>query len=156
MTQTLKPPAIRPKSFTYRTSAEWLGRRNVRFSAPTKESLVVSNPPEFRGEEGFWTPEELFIGAVETCLLVTFAGLVEKHNLPVEGYSSEAIGVLETREGDYQFTKVTVKPTIIVTDKNAAPRILEMVERAHRDCLIGNSQRAEIVVEPTVLMSASE
>jgi peroxiredoxin-like protein len=153
MTQTV---TFRPKTFTYRTSAEWLGKRNVRFSAPTKSSILVSNPPEFRGDEGFLTPEELFIGAVETCLLISFAALVEKHKLPVEAYYSEAEGILEDDDGHYRFTRVIIRPTIVVTDASCGEKVCDMIHRAHQDCLIGNSQRAEIVVKPDVVLAASE
>lgn len=151
MSQTL---TFRPKNITYRTSAEWMGKRRVRFSAPTKESIMVSNPAEGRGEEGFLSPEELFIGAVETCLLIAFTRLVEKHGLPVEAYYSEAEGTLREEQGTYRFSRVTIKPTIVINDAAAGDKVLDMIHHAHQDCLVGNSQRAEIVVQPEIVMSA--
>lgn len=149
--------AIAQKVFTYRTTTEWLGRREVRFSAVRdKQPFVVTSPPEFRGKEGEWTPEELFVGAIETCLMLTFASLVEKHRLPVEAYTSEATGVLEYADGAYRFTRVTIKPTIVINDETAAPKVLKLIEAANRDCLISNSVITSILIEPSVVMSASE
>ena len=146
----------KPRTFTYRTTTEWLGRRNGRFGAPGKESLVISSPPEFRGEEGFYTPEEFFVGAVETCLLLTFASLAEKYKLPVEAYYSEAIGTLEHANGELRFTRIVVKPTIVITDATTAKNTLQAIEKAHRTCIIANSIQAEVKVEPDVVLSASE
>ena len=148
---------VTQKIFTYRTSTEWLGRRDVRFAAARdKQPFVVTSPPEFRGKEGEWTPEELFVGAIETCLMLTFASLIEKHHLPVEAYMSEATGTLEYADGAYRFTRVTIKPTIIIDDAASAPKVLKLIEAANRDCLISNSVITSVVVEPSVVLSASE
>jgi organic hydroperoxide reductase OsmC/OhrA len=145
------------RSFRYRTTTEWLGRKEVRFaSSPHKQPFVVTSPPEFRGKDGEWTPEELFVGAIETCLMLTFASLIEKHHLPVESYSSEAIGLLESAEDVYRFTRVTIKPTIVINDQTAAPKVLELISAALGDCLIANSIITSVFVEPEVVMSACE
>ena len=150
--------AVTQKIFTYRTTTEWLGRKDVRFSDPaaSKQPFVVTAPPEFRGKHGEWTPEELFVGSIETCLMLTFASLIEKHHLPVEAYMSEATGVLEFADGAYRFTRVTIKPTIIINDASAAGKVLKLIEAANRDCLISNSVITSVVIEPSVLMSATE
>jgi peroxiredoxin-like protein len=146
----------RPRVFTYRTTTEWMGRRNGRFAAPGKDAFLVSSPPEFKGEDGFYTPEDLFVGAVEMCLMLTFASLIEKQKLPVEAYYSEATGTLEFANGELRFTRIVIKPTIIVPEAAAAPKILQALALAHRTCLVANSIQAEVKVEPDVEVSASE
>jgi len=144
------------KSFTYRTSTEWLGRRNAKISAADKAPLAVSSPPEFKGDKGFWTPEDFFVGAVETCLLMTFAHQVERQQLPVEAYYSEAEGLLESTDDGLQFTRIVVKPTIIITDRRAAEKTLKAIEAAHRDCLVANSLRTVVTVVPDIQLSVIE
>lgn len=146
-------PAARSKKFTYTTSTEWLGRRNARFSSGDKEHLVISSPPEFKGEPGFWTPEDLFVGAIETCLLMTFASLAEKHKLPVEGYTSEATGTLEWAGGELKFTRVLVKPTIAVAEASLTEKVLQVMALAHRECLVANSVQCEVLVQPDVVLA---
>ena len=147
---------IARKAFSYRTSTEWLGRRNAKIQAAGKAPLAISSPPEFKGEKGFWTPEDFFVGAVETCLLMTFAHQVERQQLPVEAYYSEAEGILESTDEGFQFTRVIVKPTIIITDVRAAEKTLKAIEAAHRDCLIANSLRAIVTVVPDIQLSVIE
>jgi len=36
------------------------------FSSSGKPSFRVASPPEFRGEEHVWTPEDLFVAHVES------------------------------------------------------------------------------------------
>lgn len=158
MTTLEAAPATRAHSrtFTYRSSTEWLGRRRGRLNATGREPFVVASPPEFRGESGVWTPEELFLGAIDSCLMVTFAAMVEKYHLPVEGYFSEVTGTLESSDGHYRFTRVTIKPTILITERSAAEKTLEALDRAHRDCLITNSVIPTVVLEPDVEMAVAE
>jgi len=144
------------KSFTYRTSTEWLGRRNAKISAAEKMPLAISSPPEFKGERGFWTPEDFLVGAVESCLLMTFASQVERQQLPVEAYYSEAEGLLESTDDGMQFTRIVIKPTIIITDGRAVEKTLKAIEAAHRNCLVANSLRTIVTVVPDIQLSVIE
>src|SRR6266571_2450211 len=80
---------VQHKSFTYRTFTEWLGGKAATFAAVGKSAFRVASPPEFRGEKDVWTPEDLFVGAVETCFLITFAAIAQKQELPIDAYYSE-------------------------------------------------------------------
>ena len=144
-----------PRAFTYRTSNEWLGRRNARLATPGRDPIAISQPPEFLGDVHYWNPEELFLGAVEASLMMNFISLAEKYHLPVEGYFSEATGELAEVDGEYRFTHVTVKPTVIINDRAGAERTLEMLGRAARS-LIASSIRAEVKLLPDIEMPATE
>lgn len=149
-------PQIRHKTFTYRTTMEWVGGRAGVISSRGKQPFRVSSPPEFKGEANVWTPEDLFVGAIETCLATAFASLVETRHLPVEGYQSESEGLLEFAEGRYRFTKIVIKPTVIISDERSASEVLKALEDAHRDCLVANSVSAEVSINPDVILSAIE
>jgi peroxiredoxin-like protein len=146
----------RPRAYTYRTTTEWMGRRNGRFAVPGREPFLISSPPEFKGEAAFYNPEELFVGSVEICLMLTFASLIEKQKLPVEAYYSEAVGTLEFANGELRFTRIVIKPTVIVATADANQKVRHALELAHRNCLVANSIQAEVRIEPDVLLSASE
>ena len=67
-----------------------------------KPALVVNAPPEFKGEPGFWTPEDLFVASVEVCLMLTFVGIAEKRGVSFVSYTSTAEGLLEWVEESYR------------------------------------------------------
>ena len=147
----------RPKTFTCRTTSEWLNHRGLRFTAGTdKQPLLVTNPPEIDGKPGEWTPEDFLIGAIETCLALTFAAYAEKHKIPVENYYSEAEGLFELEDGAYRVTRVNVRPTIVIGSRDFATKTLRVLESAHRDCLIANALMTSIIVEPSVVLSTTE
>lgn len=147
----------RPKTFNCRTTSEWLNRAGLRFTAGSdKPALLVTNPPEIDGKAGEWTPEDFLVGAIETCLALTFAAYAQKHRLPVEAYYSEAEGMFELEDGAYRVTRVNVRPTIVISDRDYSAKTLRVLEAAHRDCLIANAVTTSIIVEPSVVLSATE
>ena len=146
--QTVAP--IQHKTFTWRTFSEWIGGKSGSFSAAGKPSIKISSPPEFHGDKDAWTPEDLFIGAIETCLLMTFNTIAEKRELEVDAYYSESTGLLEYSEGQYRFTRVVVRPTIVVADDSAIEPTLTAIQDAHRRCFVANSLLTTVVIEPDV------
>lgn len=147
----------RAKTFTCRTTSEWLSHRGLRFTAGSdKPALLITNPPEIDGKPGEWTPEDLLVGAIETCLALTFAAYAEKHRLGIEAYYSEAEGLFELEDGAYRVTRVIVRPTIIIESRDFATKTLRVLEAAHRDCLIANAVTTSVIVEPSVLLRATE
>ena len=147
------PTAIRHKTFTYRTSIEWLGSRAGVLAAEGKPGFRVSSPPEFKGESGVWTPEDLFVAAVNVCTMATFASFAQRLGLPVVSYRSEAEGQLEFVDGGYRFTLVTLRPTVVVGAVEALAPVEKALGDAHRSCLISNSIRAVVALEPRVVVS---
>jgi organic hydroperoxide reductase OsmC/OhrA len=140
----------RHRTFTYTTDLGSIGQRGGILRSPGKQEIRVSSPPEFKGEDGVWTPEHFFVAAVDSCAMMTFLGLASRHSLVVRGYSSQAIGVLEFVEGKYVFTKVTLEPHVIVEHIEDLQKAKDLLEQAHRSCLIANSIRSEVIMKPLV------
>ncbi len=135
--------ATTPKPFTYHTSLQ-----DDSLASEGKPTLRIGSPPEFGGQRGVWTPEDLFVAAVETCLKLTFAGIAKKRGLRFLSWSSTAEGLLEWDQSSYRFTRVVVSPTIALDDDASIAKAREIVERAHHTCLVANSLRCEVIVEP--------
>src|SRR2546425_3642932 len=74
------------KSFRYKNALVWKSARRGMVSALGKPSLEVGSPPEFRGEPGIWTPEDLLVGALNSCLMLTFLALAQSRS---EEHTSE-------------------------------------------------------------------
>jgi organic hydroperoxide reductase OsmC/OhrA len=136
------------KVFRYQTNVLWKsGRRAVIFSAG-KPAIEVSSPPEFRGEAGFWTPEDMFVASVNLCTLTTFLAYAQHKGLELVGYESAAEGVLENVEGKYRFTEVVLHPHVTVRSQEDIARARELMESAHKGCLVSNSLTTAVKVLP--------
>ena len=80
--------------------------------------------------------------------MTTFLAFAQRLNLPVVSYHSRAEGVLEFVEGAYRFTKVILRPAVVVAHAEDIEPASKTLHDAHKSCLIANSIRAEVVLEP--------
>lgn len=147
---TVTKPRVKYKSFTYLTKLEWVGNRAGILGSGEKQEFRVASPPEFQGEEGVWTPEDLFVGAVNACMMTSFAAFAERLQLPIISYSSTAQGILEFVDGNYQFTKIILRPHVIVQSANLVEEAKKTLDVAHEKCLISNSIHSDVIMEPII------
>jgi organic hydroperoxide reductase OsmC/OhrA len=142
---------VRGKVYTYRTGVKWTGQKTGTASSPGKPVIQVATPPEFRGHEGIWSPEDLYVASVNVCVMTTFLALAEKAGLPFTGYECDAEGRLELVEGKFQVTLITLKPKVTLRDGEGAEQAKEILAKAEANCLISNSVKTKVVVEGPVL-----
>jgi organic hydroperoxide reductase OsmC/OhrA len=83
-------PKRAPKLFHYKTKSTWCSARRGMLSAAGKPNIVVGSPPEFKGEPALWAPDELLIGSLNTCMMLTFLAFAQAQGLTPVGYESEA------------------------------------------------------------------
>src|SRR4030043_1334372 len=102
--------AIRPKSYKYMTSVLWTGEKKGALTVAGKPPVEVATPPEFKGHEGIWSPEDLYVAAVNSCIMTTFLAFAGRAGLAFEGYESEAEGLLEFVDERLVFTKIGGRP----------------------------------------------
>ena len=134
------------KSFRYKAKTTWTSARRGLLSAVEKPNIVVGSPPEFKGEPDVWSPEELLVGSVNTCIMLTFLSLAQARGLTPAAYESEAEGLLENVEGKYRITEVTVRPHITVNGEAELERAREIIERAEAECFISNSVKSTVKI----------
>ena len=143
------------KLFRYKAKTTWISGRRGLLSGVQKPNIVVGSPPEFKGESDIWAPEELLVGSVNTCMMLTFLSLAQARGLTPVQYESEAEGLLENFDGKYRITEVTVRPHITIRNEAELERTREIMESAESQCFISNSVKsrvklmAEFVVSPS-------
>lgn len=138
------------KVFKYRTEVRWASGRHGEAGAEGRPSLAVSSPPEFKGEAGMWTPEELFLASLNACTLQTFLAYAQLKGLAFVSYACSAEGTLTSVEGRYRFTEVTLRPLLTVSSEADIDRARQILGDAHRDCFISNSITAAVNLVPEV------
>ncbi len=142
---------LKMKSFTYRTSTEWTTARSGVLTSNGKPSVKVSSPPEFKGESGVWTPEDLFVASVETCHMATFMAFAARRSIAIRSYKSHSNGVLEFVDGDYRFTRIVIFPTIVVESSASETEVHNLLREAQKHCLVTNSIASIVEVNPTII-----
>ena len=134
------------RKFIYRTSVSWTEEKKGILCSAGKPTIEVATPPEFKGHEGMWTPEELFVASVNICIKTTFLYYAQKEDFKFLSYESEAEGVLERVENKFMFSEIKVKPRITVLLKDQIEKAKELIELSEKNCLISNSIKSKIEV----------
>ena len=81
--------------YSYSTEVEWTGERHGDLRAPVLPQLQIDAPPEFKGHDGVWTPEHLFVASVNSCFMTTFLAIAENSKLDIVSFKAGATGKLE-------------------------------------------------------------
>jgi len=139
------------QDYRFETFFEQTGESRGEVRLEGKPGLTVTPPPEFGGPPGAWTPEDLFVSAAETCLMMTFAFLVRGKKLSVATYKSRAVGVLSKEREGLRFSRVEIYPEVTV---NGGPDQVnlarELMRRAEAGCLVARSLSCPVQVFPFV------
>jgi peroxiredoxin-like protein len=135
----------------YRVHAFGAGGRNGVVSAEgVLSSISFSAPPEFLGEPGRWTPEHFLVAAVASCFVSTFSGMAEKSRLEFASFNMDAEGVLGNEDGIWRFTEIKLRPVVASLNEEDRDRIIRLLGKAEKSCLIARSLQCKVVLFPAV------
>jgi peroxiredoxin-like protein len=135
----------------YRVEAFGTGGRNgVVRAEGIQPSLSFSPPPEFLGEPGRWTPEHFLVAAVASCFVSTFEGMAEKSRVEFGSLHLAAEGVLGNASGYWQFTEIRLRVTVNVPKEEDRDRVVRLLEKAEKSCLIARSLQSRVLLFPIV------
>ncbi len=139
----------------YDVSVEWTNDRKGTMTSEVLETgIEVATPPQFpKGIEGVWSPEHLFVAAINSCLMTTFLAIAENSKLSFTSFNSKAVGKLEQVEGKYLMTEVVLMPVVTVPTEAEKERALRVLQKSEAACLISNSVKSKITLEAKVEVS---
>ena len=90
---TWPAPGATPAAFTYATYS-----RDHVVTWGTGRTTEVSAAPEYKGNPTLPNPEELLVGALSSCHMLTFLAVAARKGLVVERYTDNAVGTLAKDE----------------------------------------------------------
>src|SRR6266511_1613331 len=126
--------------YFYSTGIDWIAQRRGELTSPVLPNLQIDAPPEFKGHEGSWTPEHLFVASVNSCFMTTFLAIAENSKLEFVSFKADAKGKLEKLDGQaFMMTEITLRPKLVIANARDAEHASRILEKAERNCLISNS-----------------
>ena len=145
------------KVHLYEVSVNWQSdRKGIMHSPVLTSSIEVVTPPQFpKGIEGIWSPEHLFVAAINSCLMTTFLSIAENSKLDYISFDSKAIGKLEIVEGKYMMSEVTLMPILTISNAQNAERAERVLQKSEANCLISNSVKSTILFKPEIKIANS-
>jgi organic hydroperoxide reductase OsmC/OhrA len=118
--------------------------------------MDFSAPPDTEGLAGVLTPEDAFVAAVNTCIMMMFLWSCERLKINLLAYEcrAEGIKVIELDHTE-MFTQVRLIPEIHVqagleTPATIESRIQRALKSAQKYSLVANSIKSEVIIEPVI------
>jgi organic hydroperoxide reductase OsmC/OhrA len=118
--------------------------------------MDFSAPPDSQGLSGVLTPEDAFVAAVNTCIMMMFLWSCERLKLHLLTYECQAEGI-KTIELDHTeiFSEIRLLPQIRVVAGDEVfgsieTRIRRALKSAQKYSLVANSIKSVITIQPTI------
>ena len=146
------------KTELYETSVSWTGGHRGHLKLGNGPEMDFSAPPASHGEAGVLTPEDAFVGAVNTCVMLMFIWAAERFRLDLASYECRAEGTkLIELDRTEIFTTVVLRPRIAVRGGNGPgetveKRVRRALESAQKFSLVANSVKSKVIIEPEILI----
>jgi organic hydroperoxide reductase OsmC/OhrA len=144
------------KTATYHTTVTWKGEHWGYVKMGNGPEMDFSAPPDAEGHPGVFTPEDAFVAAVNTCVMLMFIWAAQRFKLNLVSYDCYAEGTKRVELDRTEiFTQVVLQPRIVVRadsqDKAAVEkRVQRALASAQKYSLVANSVKSDLVVEPEI------
>jgi organic hydroperoxide reductase OsmC/OhrA len=120
--------------------------------------MDFSAPPDSQGHEGVLTPEDAFVAAANTCIMMMFIWATERYKLKLLSYECRAEGTkLIELDRTEIFTHLRFYPVIRIAAKDESKEIVlartqRALQSAQKYSLVANSVKSEIIIEPQIVI----
>lgn len=144
------------RTATYHATVRWTGEHWGHVEMGNGAEMKFSAPPDAQGHAGVLTPEDAFVAAANSCVMMMFLWATERFRLNLLSFECRAEGTklveLDRRE---TFTRLHFRPVIRIARGNESKeavqtRTLRALEAAQKYSLVANSVKSEIVMEPDI------
>jgi len=144
------------RTSTYHTTVKWTGEHWGHLSMGNGPEMKFSAPPDAQGHAGVLTPEDAFVAAANTCVMMMFIWATERFKLKLLSYECKTEGTkLIELDRTEIFTRLFFRPQIRIA-AGAEPkevveaRVHRAMQAAQKYSLVANSVKSEIVIEPEI------
>ena len=144
------------RTATYHATVTWTGEHLGRVALGNGPEMAFSSPPDAHGHAGVLTPEDAFVAAVNTCVMLMFVWAAERFKLGLLAYECRAEGTKRIElDRTESFSEVRLAPRIRIAAGAEDPVVVEArarraLEGAQKYSLVANSIRSTLIVEPAI------
>ncbi|MHB1036555.1 MAG: OsmC family protein [Pirellulales bacterium] len=149
------------RTATYHTTVAWKGEHWGHLVMGNGPQMDFSAPPDAHGHAGVFTPEDAFVAAANTCVMMMFIWAAERFKLKLLSYECRTEGTKRIELDHTEiFTRLYFAPRIRVAANGESQAVVEArvrraLQSAQKYSLVANSVKSEIVVEPEILIEES-
>jgi organic hydroperoxide reductase OsmC/OhrA len=144
---------------TYTTEVAWKGEHLGHLVMGNGPEMAFSAPPDAHGLAGVLTPEDAFVAAANTCIMMMFLWACERFKLDLVSYRCRGDGTKRIEiDRTETFTHLRFWPEIVVRATSGElparteARVCKALASAQKYSLVANSVKSEIIVEPAIVI----
>jgi organic hydroperoxide reductase OsmC/OhrA len=144
------------RTAVYHTDVSWKGEHWGHIVMGNGPEMDFSAPPDAQGHPDVFTPEDAFVAAVNTCIMMMFIWAAERFKLGLLTYTCRAEGTkLIELDRTEIFTQVRLWPVIRLAANGEDPakltaRVKRALQAAQKYSLVANSIKSEISLEADI------
>ena len=146
------------RTATYHTTVRWTGEHWGHLAMGNGPEMKFSAPPDAHGHAGVLTPEDAFVAAANTCIMMMFIWATERFKLKLLSYEcrTEGTKLIELDRTEI-FTRLRFRPRIRISAAGEPratieARVKRALQAAQKYSLVANSVKSEIVMEPELVI----
>jgi organic hydroperoxide reductase OsmC/OhrA len=140
-----------PHIYTVTASAE--GSNNVMLSSAGVPPIETAGPPQFGGPGDVWSPEDLLVGAVADCFVLSFRAIARTAKLDWLTLECRTVGTLDKVDGMTQFTGFEVSASLTVPAGTSEKKAATILQKAEKYCLVTNSLKADSHLDANIIIA---
>ncbi len=144
------------RTATYHTTVRWTGEHWGHLVMGNGPEMKFSAPPDAHGHAGVLTPEDAFVAAANTCVMMMFIWAAERFKLKLVSFEcrTEGTKLIELDRTEI-FTRLHFRPVIRIAAAGEARAAVEARTQrallaAQKYSLVANSVKSELVMEPQI------
>ena len=141
----------------FNASLKWNEEAHIGIiNSGRRAQIVFTTPPEFGGSQTEWSPEHLLAASISSCYTTTFCHFIKLMKVKVNSFQLDITMDVE-KDGAEPFTvtRYVLHPRIEFAGNPGQNVIDNLLSRAKRYCIISNSVKGEVIVEPEIKFAAA-
>jgi organic hydroperoxide reductase OsmC/OhrA len=146
------------RTATYHTTVRWTGEHRGHLVMGNGPEMPFSAPPDAQGHADVFTPEDAFVAAANTCIMLMFIWACERFKLKLLGYECRAEGTKRIElDRTESFTHLRLTPIIRISCGDEDPKIVDSrarraLQAAQKYSLVASSVKSEITIQPQIVI----
>lgn len=132
--------------YSYEANTVWQGGKQARIHVEGRPQIDVGTPPEFGGPSGVWSPEQLLVASVDSCLMSTFLFFAEKSAIKMHSYKSTTVGRMDKTPDGLRFTAMDVSITVNVDTNADMAKATRLQSKLEKYCPISSSLHCPVTL----------
>lgn len=150
------------RTAVYNTTVTWKDEHWGHIVLGNGPEMDFSAPPDAQGHPGVLTPEDAFVAAANTYIMMMFIWAAERFKLNLLSYECRAEGTkLIELDRTELFTHLRFWPAIRIAAGEENPKTVEArtrraLQSAQKYSLVANSVKSKIIIEPTITIETEK